>query len=386
MVNANKRFAILVMIVGISGFSQGMLLPVIAILLEQSGISSSVNGFHATALYIGILIISPFLEAPLRKYGYKPIILVGGALVFSSLFFFTLWEALWFWFILRMMVGVGDTILHFGTQTWITTTTSEDKRGRYIAIYGLAFGLGFAIGPLMTRLIEINPTLPFIVSGAMCLLVWSLMFFVRNEFPVQEGVQFTSTRSIGRFIGAFKYSWVALLAPFTYGFLETTLHSNFPVYALRIGHEVGMISLIIPCFAAGSILSQIPLGILSDYIGRKRVILFVLAGGTISFVFASIFEESVAWLFVTFALGGMLVGSLYSLGISYMTDLLPKELLPAGNILCGVMFGVGSITGPLLAGIFIEYLPGISFFYVIVLFLSVMMLIVYFKNTTKKVT
>ena len=53
---------IMVGIVAISGLSQGMLLPAIAMIFEQEGVSSSINGIHATALYIGILVISPFLE------------------------------------------------------------------------------------------------------------------------------------------------------------------------------------------------------------------------------------------------------------------------------------------------------------------------------------
>ena len=55
-------FWIMVGIVAISGLSQGMLLPAIAMIFEQEGVSSSINGIHATALYIGILVISPFLE------------------------------------------------------------------------------------------------------------------------------------------------------------------------------------------------------------------------------------------------------------------------------------------------------------------------------------
>ncbi|MGP4071717.1 MFS transporter [Piscibacillus sp. B03] len=377
MVGPKARFAILVTIVGISGLSQGMLLPVIAVLLEQNGISSSINGLHATALYIGILVISPFLEKPLRTYGYKPLILIGGALVFLSLFFFTIWESLWFWFVLRMMIGIGDNILHFGTQTWITTTTDEKNRGRNIAVYGLMFALGFAIGPLMTSLIQFSPTLPFVVSGVMCLIVWSLMFFVRNELPVQDdGMQVTSTRSLGRFIGTIKYAWVAFLAPFAYGFLEASLHGNFPVYAMRIGHDVSMISLIIPCFAAASIISSIPLGILSDKIGRRKVLAFVLTGGMLIFAVAVMVEHSVVGLFIVFALSGLLVGSLFSLGMSFMTDLLPKSLLPAGNILCGVFFSLGSISGPALSGVYIELFPGYSFFYVITAFLGIVLILI----------
>ncbi|MDQ0159804.1 MFS transporter [Alkalibacillus salilacus] len=368
--STRQRFAVLVALVGISGFSQGMLLPLISVLLESEGISSTLNGLHATALYIGILIISPFLEPPLRKYGYKPMILAGGALVFSSIFFFTIWESIWFWFILRLLVGVGDNILHFGTQTWITTTTPEFKRGRSIAIYGLSFGLGFTVGPLMTPLVEINPALPFIASSLLCVIVWSFMFWVKNELPESDGdVQVTTTNTTKRFQDAMKYAWIALLAPFTYGFLETTLHSNFPVYAMRLGHDVSTISYIIPFFAAGSIISQIPLGILSDRIGRPIVLKSVLLGGSITFIGATFIEQSVIGLIISFAIAGMLVGSLYSLGVSYMTDLLPNTLLPAGNILCGVMFSFGSIAGPLLGGGFIDYLPQFSFFYVIVLFI-----------------
>src|SRR5690625_85724 len=135
-------FFILIGLLTISVFSQGMLLPLLAIILEQNGVSSSVNGLHSTGLYIGVLIASPFMEKPLQRFGFKPMILVGGGLVILSLAFFPLWNALWFWFILRVTVGIGDHMLHFGSQTWITTTASKETRGRSIAIYGLAFGLG----------------------------------------------------------------------------------------------------------------------------------------------------------------------------------------------------------------------------------------------------
>ena len=82
-------FWIMVGIVAISGLSQGMLLPAIAMIFEQEGVSSSINGIHATALYIGILVISPFLEKPMQKFGMKPIIVIGGFLVIISLFFYT---------------------------------------------------------------------------------------------------------------------------------------------------------------------------------------------------------------------------------------------------------------------------------------------------------
>lgn len=212
--------------------------------------SSALNGLHATALYIGILIVSPFLEPPLRKFGYKPVILLGGAVVFIALFSFTLWESMWFWFALRLLIGIGDNILHFGTQTWITTTTPDHKRGTYIAIYGLMFGLGFTIGPLFTQLVEIHQNLPFIISSVLCLFVWLFMFWIRNDYPVDETeFDISSNNTLKRFTNATKIAWIAMLGPFAYGFLETVLHSIFPIYAMRIGIDVALISIIVPCFA-----------------------------------------------------------------------------------------------------------------------------------------
>ncbi|UJL47298.1 MFS transporter [Virgibacillus sp. NKC19-16] len=380
MVSAKTRFWILIALVTISGFSQGMLLPLLSIILEQNGVPSSVNGLHATGLYIGVLIASPFMEKPMQRFGFKPIIIVGGMLVFISLTLFPLWEALWFWFILRVTVGIGDQMLHFGTQTWITTAATKETRGRSIAYYGMFFGLGFALGPLMTQLLAVNEALPFIVSAILSILVWSSMLFVRNKWPERDIDTVSTTNSIGRFLQTGKIAWVALLPGFGYGFLEASLHSIFPIYGIRIGHDVGMLSLIIPCFAAGSLITQLPLGMLSDRFGRRTILLFVLTAGTACFALAAALESSVVALFILFTLAGMFVGSLFSLGISYMTDLLPGNLLPAGNLMVGITFSLGSISGPLLGGWYVELFPGISFFYLIVAVLVIIIVAIYFKQ------
>ncbi|QOR67026.1 MFS transporter [Cytobacillus suaedae] len=373
--NTTLRFWILVLIVSISGFSQGMLLPLIAIIFEGSGVSSTLNGLHATGLYIGVLLASPFMEGPLRRFGYKPIILVGGILVIASLFAFPLWDSILFWFVLRLLIGIGDHMLHFGTQTWITSFSPEHRRGRNISIYGLSFGLGFAAGPLVTPLVEINAALPFIISASISLLAWSTVFFLKNELPESADIETTSFfGTMKRFAKTWNYAWVAFLPPFGYGFLEASLNGNFPVYALRTGIDVHSVSILLPAFAVGSIITQLPLGVLSDRLGRKNILLIVLLLGFFSFTSASFLEHSVTGLFICFIIAGMVVGSTFSLGISYMTDLVPKGLLPAGNLMCGIFFSFGSISGPLIGGIFIEYVPGASFFHVI----STMLLCIFF--------
>ncbi|MFE4707218.1 MFS transporter [Peribacillus simplex] len=372
--NNKLLLSVLILIVGISGFSQGMLLPIIAIIFENEGISSSLNGFHAASLYIGILLISPFMEAPLRKYGYKPLILFGGITVIVSLALFPVWKSFWFWFLLRFFIGIGDHTLHFATQTWITAISPIAKRGRNLAIYGLFFSLGFMVGPLMTKLLEINESLPFIITSILSLLAWSTVFLIRNELPEQDDSESTSfLGTLKRFTKVSRIAWVAFLLPFTFGVLEASLNSNFPVFALRSGIDLTAVSIIIPAFSAGTLLTQIPLGMVSDRFGRRKTLLTILISGFAIFTLAGIYSYSVLGLFICFMFGGMMVGSTFSLGISYMADLLPRNLLPAGNLLCSIFFSLGSIGGPFFGGLVIEHIDGGNFFYMI----SIMLFLVF---------
>ncbi|CAH0345194.1 MFS transporter [Bacillus sp. CECT 9360] len=375
--NQRLLFWILVSMVGISGFSQGMLLPLIAVIFENDGVSSSLNGLHATGLYVGILLASPFMEPPLRRFGYKPMILFGGLAVIISLALFPVWKSFWFWFVLRLLIGIGDHALHFATQTWITAISPEHKRGRNISVYGLFFSLGFAIGPLMTKLIEINEALPFILTSIMSLITWLPVFLLKNERPEHDHEIETSSffGTIRRFSNVSKYAWVAFLPPFGYGFLEASLNGNFPVYALRSGIDLSMVSIIIPAFSAGSLISQIPLGMMSDKYGRRKILLCILFSGSLIFLAAGFLNASAIGLFICFLLAGIMVGSTFSLGISYMADLVPRNLLPTGNLLCGIFFSFGSISGPFIGGLVIQYLKGGSFFFAI----SIMLLLIFFS-------
>ena len=79
----------------------------------------------------------------------------------------------------------------------------------------------------------------------------------------------------------------------------------------------------------------------------------------------------------------MFVGSLYSLGIAYMTDLLPRSLLPTGNLMVSITFSFGSMSGPILGGIFIDLLPNTSFFYFITAILAAIVLALLLPNKGK---
>ena len=76
-------------------------------------------------------------------------------------------------------------MLHVGTQTWITTTSDPSKIGRQVSIYGVFFGIGFAVGPYLASTVQYGLATPFIISTILCLIGW-LYYFQQNAFPAQD--------------------------------------------------------------------------------------------------------------------------------------------------------------------------------------------------------
>jgi len=63
-----------------------------------------------------------------------------------------------------------------------------------------------------------------------------------------------------------------------------------------------------------------------------------------------------------FGLIGGLLGSLYSLGLAYLADLLPSSHMPEANAIAGAHFSVGCMMGPYAGGLLIHYIGGGSLF------------------------
>ncbi|CAM4273741.1 MFS transporter [Lacicoccus alkaliphilus] len=374
-----RKFIILSIIVCISGFSQGLLLPLISFIFEDRGISPALSGLHASGLYIGVFVSALFIEAPLRKYGYMPMIIIGGATVGVALFLFPAFEAIWFWFVLRLIVGVADNMLHFSTQTWLIQSTPPRQMGKIIAFYGLFFSFGFMIGPKVSELVVINEALPFIVSGVLTMIAWPLIFLLPDApgaKPVDSGAPSSFFNTLKNFRAVIITSWACFLAPMLFGIFEGSLNTNFPVFALRNDFEISQVTWILPMFSFGAILLQVPIGILGDKVGRARLISALLLLGAGAFFLMEVYTDSFWLLMVLFALAGVFVGSMYSLGISYMADMTPAYNLPAGNLIAGMAFSIGSIIGPVIGGAIITETGGEVYF----MFFVVAILIVFMLN------
>lgn len=337
----------------VAGMSQGLLLPLLSILLEDAGVSSDMNGINSAAMYIGIFATMFFIEKPVSRFGYRTVIIAGMSIVIAATLLFPLTQSLTIWFILRLLVGVGDSSLHYATQLWIVSSSPKERRGQYISLYGMSYGIGFSLGPLGINLLPLGKAIPFVITSAFFVLVLLLVLRMSNEFPERA---IRGEVSENRFLRTYRIAWFVLIPSFLYGLMEASMNTSFPLYGLRIDLSQQWISLLLLAFGAGSLILQLPLGMWSDRMGRKPILIGCGLIGAIAFLCIPAAGGELLLLFLLFMIAGGVVGSFYSLGLAYAADLLPRSILPAANVIASIHFSVGSILGPTLGGFGIRYL------------------------------
>jgi MFS transporter, DHA1 family, tetracycline resistance protein len=130
----------------------GMVLPLLSIYARDFGAADE-------GLWIGLLVASfsamQFIFSPIwgrlsDRIGRRPVLMMGlaGSAVCYGLFgLATVWNSLAWLFISRLGAGVfGATITT--AQAYIADVTSQQTRGKGMTLVGIAFGLGFTLGPM----------------------------------------------------------------------------------------------------------------------------------------------------------------------------------------------------------------------------------------------
>lgn len=358
--SSTMHYVILITVIILAGLSQGMLLPVLSILLEQTGVSSSLNGLNAAALYIGSFAMTLIAERVLGAIGFKKLIAAGLSLVLVTLLLFPLLPGVKIWFVLRLLVGIGDSAINYAAQLWVLLMSPAEHRGRNLSLYGMSYGLGFSLGPLGISLLRFGQSAPFLITALLFMLALLLVVFKLPDSrpdPVDH-----SESQASRFGKSYRLAWYALIPALLYGYMEASLNSNFPVYGLRIGYSTDQIAALLPFAGIGGLLLQLPLGIWSDRYGRKKILIASGVCGGLAFALLPLAGGQFMLTLLLLMAAGGLVGSFFSLGLSYAADILPRHLLPAANVVSSFHYSLGSVAGPGIGGLLLEFGRGGSVF------------------------
>jgi len=209
--SATLGFIFATILIDCIGF--GIVIPVLPKLIEElSGGNlpeASLIGGRLLMLYaIMQFIFSPILGGLSDRYGRRPILLIS--LLGLGLDYFLLAGAPSItWLVVgRLIAGIGGA--SFTTASaYIADITPPEKRAQNFGLIGMAFGIGFIIGPLVGALFShIDLRAPFVAAGVLSLLNFFYgLFFIPESLQKENRRTFDWKRAnpLGTFINLKRY-------------------------------------------------------------------------------------------------------------------------------------------------------------------------------------
>jgi MFS family permease len=327
-----------------AGMTFGTTMPMIALILERQGHSTTVIGLNAAMPILATLIMAWMLPSLLRRMDTLRAMLCGIALIVVCFLLMPVFPFVEAWFPLRFLIGLGMAIHWVVSETWLNAVSDEKKRGIMAGLYATLLGLGFCLGPLMLTFIPLEGFLPFIMVSCFISLAALPLLAARGCMPKIELSHGTSRWSV------LVAAPTVFAAAFCSGLMDAAVMSFLPIYALRNGLAQDSGVLLLSVTIAGTVALQIPLGLISDRVRRR---LLLLLCGFVGLLGALALPRLIdgAWLVwpMVFVWGGVFVG-LYTVSLAMIGKRFKGAQLAPANGLFVMLYCLGSLSGPPLVG------------------------------------
>lgn len=142
---------LLVVAAGLAYFlALGAVLPVVPQYVDKElGGGSLEIGIAVGALFVGAVLLRPYVGRLGDRIGRKRLIVFGAAVVAVSVLLYGAMESLGFLVGARVLTGVGEAAFFVGAATMVTDLAPESRRGEAISYWSVAVYGGLAFGPVI---------------------------------------------------------------------------------------------------------------------------------------------------------------------------------------------------------------------------------------------
>jgi MFS family permease len=327
--------------------------------LYVAKLPSQYLGF-STPILVGILIssygliasvVQPVMGAVSDRLGSRKRMIQGGiTLMGMGTLGFILAEQYFHLFALRVVQGIGVAITIPASMALMAAITKRSTRGGSMGAYSMLRMIGFASGPVIGGFLQTRfgfNTAFYVGAGFLFLAVLLVQIWVK-DVPVNSEILKERFRIFDRSLlspGILAASLSTFMMATTFS-MVTTLENEFNQ---KLGIDAFGFSIAFSSMMIGRIFLQIPLGRLSDKIGRKPVILIgliILAATTVLLGEVNTLAQMITV---------RIIQGLASAGIAAPALALVADLSRIGGegrqmAVITTSFGLGIAIGPLMAG------------------------------------
>ena len=330
------------------GLGIGFMFPLISIVLESQGVSSTVIGINHALGALAILMVGPFVPLIIQKFGAARVILAGLFSIAGLITFMPQTDSVLVWCVLRFAWGAVLAGPWISSETLMNLLVPEKSRGRWLATYGMMMCLGLAIGPQVLQFVGTAGSRPFYIASGLLVIAAIPIFWC----PALKGIE--SDVRPGAWLRTFSFAPLAMFCGFYTGLVDTGVLGLLPVYGMERGLSETQAVWALTWYLIGQTVLIPLLGWMLDHFRPTtiyRLIAIVAASAALSV--ATIIHLPWQLAFCVFLWGGV-NGVAYSAGLTNLGRVFSPRRLAAANTTFVIFFNMGSATGPIIAGIGID--------------------------------
>ncbi|MGC5700519.1 MFS transporter [Pseudomonas sp. NFXW11] len=340
--------AALILGISIVGLSIGSTVPILALRLYQAGASNNLIGVMSALPAAGMMLSAFLVNALCQRLSRRQIYLLCFCLCALSVAALELPGAsLYSLALARVVMGLGAGLIIILGETWVNEMAEDATRGRLVAVYTTCFTFFQLLGPGLVSLLGTEgPAVLAIVSLGYAVAIATIWLCLPREEAPSPHAESRNFSVLG-FIRVAPALCVGILF---FAFFDTVVLSLFPVYAASHGYSIKLAALMVTIILLGDTAFQFPLGWLSDKLGRPGI---YLGCGIIALSIGlclPVLMGSPALLWPSLVILGAAAGGIYTLAIVLIGQSFSGADLVTANASAGLLWGIGSLLGPLLSG------------------------------------
>jgi MFS family permease len=329
----------------------------VSLTANEAEFRTDTTGFVMAGYSAGLL-LSAFLTPRLvRSVGHVRTFAGLASSVSTAVLLFPLWVDPVFWFVLRVISGLCVSGMFIVCESWLNAASSNRNRGQMLSLYMIVTYGSLGLGQLLLNVTDESGFVRFIIVS--CLLSMALvpLILLPSEAPSVEGARPIAIAEIWR------ASPLAVVGVFACGLGQSAFFALGAVFGLAKGLPLLMVSIMMALPPMGVILSQYPIGWISDRFDRRTIIMLlsILAAVFCAVTLAGGYYVTRLMLISLVTAFGVVSLPIYSLVIAHANDHLQKEQVLGASAKLVLLYGVGSIIGPILVGFIMRNIGGDGF-------------------------
>jgi len=292
--------------------------PILPQYVERYGAAYAEIGYFFTVYSLTWVVLQLYTGYLSDRFGKKRFVFIGLLIYGVSALFLGLAQSFTQLVLFRVLQGVG---LGISGPAALGLVAQFKEKGRSMAFYRTANGAGIIIGPVLGGAVAaLDISYPFFVSGLASLIAIVSVQYLKEEKVEAQGVKFfRSLRNMLSTKGIASICVAAFVAELCFAALDIMI----PLVGSFLRFSTLWIGVILTSYFLTFTVLQIPIGLLSDKVGRRRLVTSAAFAGAVPFVILY-FSSNPIEMSLALGLLGVALGAVFVQSSAIVAELAPK--------------------------------------------------------------